>query len=132
MKTLYRSGLLVKNGWPINHFGLTPQGHELQNEIKKKEQEQATIITLGNKDPSKIERLLPQLTPEVLLIDNFEQQLTHFYNNVVEMNLLNQAMALPIGFLFHPDFSLRTFNLNIAGAYKYRIPWEEMYEAEDW
>lgn len=128
LKSLYLSGLISKHGWPVNYFSLSQKGLELQQKIKQVESEQSTLISKGIDDPSGIEQILPKLTPHVLLIDNFEKRLTTFYNAVVDMGLLQQAMSLPIGFLFHPDFSLRTFNLKLVAAYKYRIHWEDMID----
>ncbi len=117
LKGLFRSGYVTKLGFPFNTFGLTPKGKELQSKLFKIMQKQAELIQEGMKDPSNIPVILPQLTAHVLLINDFERQLTHFYNVVVDVGLLHQAMALPIGVLFHPDFSLRTFNLKLRSAY---------------
>lgn len=130
LKELYRSGLLIKYGWPINVFALSSKGLEIQEKLRNEEQNQARLIAIGIDQPSKIKSILPRLTPAVLFIPHFERQLTHFYNEVVEMDLLKEAMSLPIGFLFHPDFSMRAFNVMLMGAYQYRIPWEDFIDED--
>ncbi len=117
IKGLFRSGHLTKLGYLTNTFRLTPKGKELQKRLKDVEQEQADFIGQGIYDPSDIPKVLPKLTPHVLLIPDFEKRLTNFYNALVDTGFLDQAMALPIGFLFHPDFSLRAFNVRLRSAY---------------
>lgn len=117
LRQLFRSGILSKGGYLLNAPLLTTKGKALKEQLSKAEQEQAELIVLGIRFPDEIGTILPKLTPQVLLINDFERQLTHFYNALVDMGFLNQALALPMGFLFHPDFSLRTFNLKLRSAY---------------
>ncbi|MDW3196118.1 MAG: hypothetical protein R8G66_27345 [Cytophagales bacterium] len=117
LRQLFRSGLLSKVGYLLNAPMLTAKGKALKEQLSKAEQEQAQLIALGIQFPDEIGTILPKLTPQVLLIEDFERQLTHFYNALVDMGFLDQALTLPIGFLFHPDFSLRTFNLKLRSAY---------------
>ena len=116
-RALFRSGLLSKFGYLINAPLLTSKGKALRGQLLKAQEKQTQLIASGIRNPSGIPDILPKLTPHVLLIKDFEKQLTHFYNVLIEIELLDQAMALPIGFLFHPDFSLRTFNLKLRSAY---------------
>lgn len=117
IKGMFKSGLITRFGYLTNTFILTTKGKELQRNLRKTEEQQARLIDEGMQDPAQIPAILPQLTTHLLLVNDFERQLTHFYNVIVEMGLLNKAIALPIGLLFHPDFSLRSFNVKLRSAY---------------
>lgn len=126
LKGLFLSGLLVKYGWPFNYFELSAKGKAWRQKLSEEQAAQSALIMQGTDDPTTIVEILPKLTPHVLLIENFEERITAFYNEMVEIGLLIHAMSLPIGFLFHPDFSLRTFNQKVMDAYDYSFILEDL------
>lgn len=132
MRALFRSGNLTKLGYLLNAPLLTPKGKALREKLWKAEKTQNQLIVTGIRYPANIPGILPKLTPHVLLIDDFERKLTHFYNVLVDNGLLDQAIALPIGFLFHPDFSLRAFNVNLMSAYTSVVVRERPDDSDSW